>query len=101
MPSYVQLVVGEAAQAIEPLGSFDLVFADAAPFKYDHIERVVEVLRPGGLLVVDDLEATPRTTELQRGEIDALRQTVLRHPELNAVELEWATGLLVAAKAYS
>jgi predicted O-methyltransferase YrrM len=100
-PAYVQLETADAAKVLGTLGTFSLIFADAAPFKYDHIVSVIEMLRPGGLLVIDDIEATIRTAGTVRAEIDALRRTVLGHPGLHAVEIEWGTGLLVAARSHS
>jgi predicted O-methyltransferase YrrM len=56
---------------------------------------VLKILRPGGLLVIDCV----RTSEVQNAEKDALRRSLLYHPELNAVEMEWSTGVILATKS--
>jgi len=97
-PSYVRILTDDAAAALPKLGEFDLVFADAAPIKYGNIDLMLETLRPGGVLLVDDLVPGTRSTERELGEKHALRRILLRNPSLQAVELEWSTGLIVATR---
>jgi predicted O-methyltransferase YrrM len=81
------------------LGAFDLVFVDAAPVKYRQAaDSIVRMLRPGGMLVIDDLLVGPTTSELEVVEKDALRRSLLHHPELRALELDWSSGVIVATK---
>jgi predicted O-methyltransferase YrrM len=100
-PSQVKIVVGDARELLPGLGHFDLVFADAAPVKYGDVETTLKLLRNGGVLVVDDLCATPDATEQQMLERDGLRLSLLRHPELQAVELEWSNRVILATKVGS
>jgi predicted O-methyltransferase YrrM len=58
----VELRLGPALASLEALiadgaaGTFDFAFVDAAKDEYpDYYERVVELLRPGGLVVVDNV----------------------------------------------
>jgi predicted O-methyltransferase YrrM len=97
-PAHIRIVTADALETLGTLGTYDLVFADAAPIKYGHIDSVLGTLRPGGLLVLDDLRGGMRTDEAQRAEKDALRATLLRHPEVHAVEFDWASGVILAAK---
>jgi predicted O-methyltransferase YrrM len=98
-PDYVRMVGADAVEALPSLGKFDLVFADAAPVKYHHLEAVLAALRPGGLLVVDDLEAHEQSTDEQRAEKEALRSALLEDPDLQAVALDASSGLLIAARS--
>jgi|GEM_PF-785283 Predicted O-methyltransferase len=95
-PAYVKILTADAIEALSTVGTFNLVFADAAPIKYGNIEPVLRALRPGGLLVIDDLVSDSKTTEQQQNEKDILRRSLLRNPELQAVELEWSTGMILA-----
>jgi predicted O-methyltransferase YrrM len=95
-PSYVQILTADALDVLATLGTFDLVFVDAAPIKYGNIDSTFRTLRPGGMLVVDDLHAGPRTSELEHTEKDALRHSLLSHPELHVVELDWSSGVILA-----
>jgi len=100
-PSYVQILTANALDVLEKLGTFNLVFADAAPIKYGHISAVLGILRPGGLLVIDDLGPSLLTSEMEQtarsGKQDAFRRSLLHHPELNVVE--WSTGVILATKS--
>jgi predicted O-methyltransferase YrrM len=97
-PSYVHIVTADALEILATLGTFDLVFADAAPVKYGHGESLVGALRPAGVLVIDDLRAGEKTTDEERTEKDALRRFLLHHPMLNAVDMAWASGVIVASR---
>jgi len=98
-PSYVQFVTGDATETLKAYGLADLVFTDAAPVKYGHIDLVLGALRPGGFMVIDDLNVGPRTTEAQRGEKDALRSILLNRLDIRLVEFDWSTGVILASKS--
>jgi len=98
-PAYVRIVTADALEALGTLGTFNLVFADAAPIKYGHIESVLKALCPGGLLILDDLRVGKRTDEVQRAEKDALRSKLLGHPEVQAVEIDWSSRVVLVAKS--
>ncbi|HSK96320.1 MAG TPA: class I SAM-dependent methyltransferase [Euzebyales bacterium] len=54
-PERIKLVEADILGVIENLGQFDLIFADAQAGKWHALDRTVRALRPGGLLVVDDM----------------------------------------------
>ena len=95
-PASVSLLTGDARELLPEVGTFDLVFADAAPVKYGDPDALLGLLRPGGVLLVDDLCATPTSTDRELEERNALRTALLRHPHLQAVELEWSTRVILA-----
>lgn len=97
-PPGVRLLAGDACALLPTLGAFDLVFADAAPVKYGPLDALLALLRPGGVLLVDDLCVTPGATERELAERNGLRLALLRHPQLQAVELDWSTRLIVATR---
>lgn len=39
----------------DDLGAFDLIFADAWPGKFSHLDEALSLLSPGGFYVIDDL----------------------------------------------
>jgi predicted O-methyltransferase YrrM len=100
-PAYVQILTADALEALESLGAFNLVFADAAPIKYGQIESVLKAVLPGSLLVIDDLEPGAGQSETQLAEKNALRAGVMRHRHLHAVELELSTGAMLALASKS
>lgn len=97
-PSFAHLLRADATELTLPT-KYDLIFVDAAPIKYGHISRAVAALRPGGILVVDDLHAGPRTTDSERSEKDDLRQRLLGSSDLHAVELDWSSGVIMVTKS--
>ena len=100
-PGYVQILTADASEAatVNKLGTFDLVFVDAAPVKYGRdVDFNVRLLRPGGMLIFDDFLAGPTTSEVEVSEKDVLRRSLSSHPELRAVELDWSSGVIVATK---
>lgn len=89
----VAIVAGPAADSLPGLpGPFDLVFLDAdRPSYLDYLELVVPKLRPGGLLIADNV--TSHAHELQ----DFLGR-VKSHPRLFAVTVPIGNGEEIAVK---
>lgn len=80
--------------ALREHGPFDLLFCDGGG-KRDDPDGVVELLAPGGVLVLDDF--VPATTWPPRyaGEVDVLRMRYLTHAQLTATEVQVAPDMAV------
>ena len=89
----VEIIEGRAADTLATLpGPFDLVFLDAdRPSYLTYLELVVPKLRPGGLLIADNI--TSHAHELQ----DYI-QRVKSHPQLFAVTVPIGNGEEIALK---
>ena len=89
----VEIIEGRAADTLATLpGPFDLVFLDAdRPSYLTYLELVVPKLRPGGLLIADNI--TSHAHELQ----DYI-QRVKSHPQLFAVTVPLGNGEEIALK---
>jgi len=89
----VEIMQGRAAETLAALpGPFDLAFLDAdRPSYLTYLEMVVPKLRPGGLLIADNV--TSHAHELQ----DYLRR-VKSHPQLFAVTVPIGNGEEIALK---
>jgi predicted O-methyltransferase YrrM len=73
-------------------GSVDLTFLDAEKDVYEPLlEPIVQALRPGGLLVADNLTSHAE-------ELAAFRELALGHPELTGLVVPIGRGELVAVK---
>lgn len=91
-PSYVRIETADAATALaDHPDTFDLILADASPSTVDHVEAIVDASRSGGMLIFNHNAVEPDA-------LTTLRQTVLDHDTLVAVDIDWAGGLLIAAK---
>jgi predicted O-methyltransferase YrrM len=90
-PENVTLHNGDVLDLIDTLGTFDLIFADAAGGKWHGLDRTIAALAPGGHLLVDDMAADFEETA-------RVRETLLAHPGLTAAELPCGTGLILATR---
>ncbi|MGW6545970.1 O-methyltransferase [Streptomyces massasporeus] len=70
---------------LEPHAPFDVFFCDGG--KRDDPGRVVELLAPGGILILDDFTPSAEWPPRFEGEVDELRLFYLTHPELDATEV--------------
>jgi predicted O-methyltransferase YrrM len=82
----------------QPPGSFDLVFADAWPGKYEALDETLALLKRGGLYVIDDMLPQPNWPQGHAPRVDALVERLRSHPDLTTVTLGWASGLVIAAR---
>ena len=96
----VTFVTDDAAAVLArlPAAGFDLLFADAWPGKYTHLDDALARLRPGGLYVVDDMLARPDWSAEHRALAAGLEAKLRRRPDLAVTSIEWSTGLILAAK---
>jgi len=87
----VEVLEGDAYELLRDRGPFGLVFADGGPYDW---EAIFDMLRPGGLLVKDDL------TPGRAAEGDPVREFLLGDPRLSAVEILTTshTAAIVAAR---
>lgn len=84
---------------LEQHAPFDVFFCDGGG-KRDDPRRVVELLAPGGLLLLDDFTPSPDWPPRFGGEVDELRLFYLTHPDLDATEVLTtpSSSVIVAAR---
>ena len=94
-PVFVRFVVGDALSILEP-SSYDMIFADAPAGKTVGLDRTIGALRPGGVLVVDDMTSdVPEEYVISR---DGVRQQLFDSVELLCVELVHGSGVILATR---
>lgn len=71
---------------LERHAPFDVFFCDGGGKREDP-EGVVELLAPGGVLILDDFTPSPHWPPRFCGEVDELRLFYLTHPALDATEV--------------
>ncbi|MGW1297101.1 O-methyltransferase [Streptomyces sp. NPDC002533] len=81
----VSVLIGDW-RLLERHAPFDVFFCDGGG-KRDDPEKVVELLAPGGLLVLDDFTPSSQWPPRFEGEVDELRLFYLSHPALDAAEV--------------
>lgn len=99
----VSFVVCDGGSLLPQLQSehrvFDLVFADAWPGKYSHLDEALALVGPGGLYVVDDMLPQPTWPVNHGQKAAALVSTLSRRSDFRVTALDWSTGLVVAARS--
>ena len=77
---------------------FDLIFADTWPGKFDHLEDALALLKIGGLYVVDDLLPQPNWPNGHGAKVENLIVALEGRRDLVLCKMDWASGVIVAAK---
>ena len=78
--------------------SFDFIFADMRPGKFELLEETLALLAPGGLYIVDDLLFLTSWEEQHPLLVQHLVARLEQRPDLRITKLNWSTGLIVATK---
>ncbi|HET6207729.1 MAG TPA: class I SAM-dependent methyltransferase [Terracidiphilus sp.] len=89
---------GAAFLGRQEAASFDLVFADAMPGKYEALDKALAVVRAGGFYVVDDLLPQPNWPEGHAEKVPILMERLARDERFVIAPMAWASGILVAAR---
>ena len=78
--------------------SFDLIFADAMPGKYESLERALELVRLGGFYVIDDMLPQANWPEGHAAKVAPLLDYLTARDDFAAVSLAWGSGLAIAVR---
>ena len=79
-------------------GPFDLIFADAWPGKYSHLDEALRLLRPGGIYIVDDMLPQPNWPADHAPKAAALAAHLQALPGFAATTFDWSTGVIECVK---
>src|SRR5689334_21214542 len=89
---------GAAFLKKDRLEPYDLIYADAWPGKFSHLDDALSLLRPGGVYVIDDLLPQVNWPEGHAPRVPALIDDIERRSEFSTVRLAWASGLMLVVK---
>ncbi|WP_141499852.1 O-methyltransferase [Paenibacillus luteus] len=78
--------------------TFDFIFADTWPGKYNTLDETLALLSPGGLYIIDDLIPVSTWSEGHAGKVEHLIQYLDSREDLILTKINWSTGLIIAAK---
>jgi len=85
----------------QPGGSFDFVFADAMPGKYEGLDSALAVVKAGGFYVIDDMLPQPNWPEGHADKVPALIEQLAARSSFEILPLVWASGVVVAVRKHS
>jgi demethylmenaquinone methyltransferase/2-methoxy-6-polyprenyl-1,4-benzoquinol methylase len=97
-PDWVRFELGDGAERAASLGRFDLVFADAPGGKLTGLDHSIEALRPGGVLVVDDMDLSLHDDAELRSALAGVRDALHADSRLAVAELEASSGIILATR---
>ena len=75
-----------------------MIYADAWPGKFDHLDEALALLRPGGVYIVDDLLPQANWPEGHAPKVPRLINDLERRPEFVTVRMAWASGLMLVVR---
>ena len=96
----IEFAIGDGLLVLQSLenNSFDLIFADAMPGKYESFDLTVCLLRTGGFCVLDDMLPQSNWPEGHQARVDELMRTIVADTRLTATFLQYSTGLVLCTK---
>lgn len=98
----VEFVVADGGMWLETqeaaVGTYDLVFADTWPGKFDHLDEALALVAVGGLYVVDDLLPQASWPENHQVKVDALVERLSALEGWKTTRLDDATGVMICAR---
>lgn len=99
--SRARFVVRDGAEYLREAAprQFDLIYADAWPGKFSHLDDALALLRPGGIYVIDDLLPRANWPEGHAPRVPALVADLERRDDFRTVKLAWASGLMLVVRA--
>ena len=78
--------------------SFDLIFADAMAGKYEGLDLALDLVKPGGFYVIDDMLPQPNWPDGHSEKIPVLMEQLARRTDFEFVPMRWATGLVITVR---
>jgi predicted O-methyltransferase YrrM len=77
---------------------FDLIFADTWPGKYTHLEHAINLLKTGGLYIIDDMLPQLNWPQGHADKVEQLISVLENRSDLMITKMNWSTGVIVAAR---
>ena len=96
--------VGDGGEILEQLASseprqpFDLIYADAWPGKYSHLDRALSLLAIGGIYFIDDLLPQANWPDGHAARVPPLIADLEQRRDFVSVKLAWASGLMMLVR---
>jgi predicted O-methyltransferase YrrM len=82
----------------QPKKSFDLVFADAVPGKYEALDEALAIVKTGGFYIIDDMMPQPNWPEGHGEKAQALIERLAADERFVMLPMPWSTGIIVLVR---
>lgn len=96
----VEIVCADGTEWIKNYSGekFDLVFADAWPGKYSEVHEILNLIKVGGLYIIDDMLKQPNWPDGHQENVNNLISYLENREDLNLTKMNWSTGIIIATK---
>ena len=78
--------------------SFDFIFADTWPGKFDRLDLALNLVKIGGFYIVDDMLPQPNWPPDHQAKVTALLDTFDHLQNFRVTKMAWATGIVILVK---
>ncbi len=89
---------GEDVIVTLPSDSFDLIFADTWPGKYNHLAETLKLVKPGGFYIIDDMLPQPNWPEGHAEKVAVLIKILKEDARFEMVKMSWASGVIILVR---
>jgi predicted O-methyltransferase YrrM len=79
-------------------GKFDLIFADTWPGKYNSLDEVLDLLKVGGIYVIDDMNEQPNWPEGHDLKAKGLIEKLEQKENFTMCKMNWSTGIILMTR---
>jgi predicted O-methyltransferase YrrM len=77
---------------------FNFIFADTWPGKFWSLDLALNLVKPGGFYIIDDMIEQANWPEGHAEKVTALLETLDTHPDFVTSKLNWSSGIVIACK---
>lgn len=78
--------------------TFDLIFADAMPGKYEHFDLAWKALSIGGFYVIDDMLPQDNWPDGHEANVERLLSQIESRTDCQLVKLDWSSGIVLVVR---
>lgn len=98
----LQLTLSDGAVFIENHlhDKFDLIFADTWPGKFYLNEEVLNMVKPGGMYIIDDLNPQQNWPEGHIEKVHELIAYLEGRDDFHMIKLDWSSGIIIMTKKH-
>jgi len=78
--------------------NYDFIFADTWSGKYRLLDEALQLVKPGGFYIIDDMLPQPNWPEGHAAKVEILINYLLADCRFRVTKMSWASGIILATK---
>ncbi|MDC0875127.1 methyltransferase domain-containing protein [Flavobacteriaceae bacterium] len=79
---------------------FDLIFADTWAGKFTHLNQTLQMVKPGGFYIIDDLNRQENWPEGHQDKVIFLMEELKCQTSFSALPIDFGTGIMVLCRKF-